>query len=73
MHHLREALIEIQPRTKTSKLVHRVHSLEFPYRMVKGGFYVGNGNDLAFYGMPSHEELRKNHSTWWRLANAVSG
>ena len=73
MHHLREALIEIKPKTKTSKLVHRVHSLEFPYRMVKGGFYIGNGNDLAFYGMPSHEELRKNHSTWWRLANAVAG
>jgi hypothetical protein len=70
MHHLREALIMLHPETKTSKLVHRVHSLEFPYRMVKGGFYVGNGNDLAFYAMPSHDDLRKNHATWWRLANA---
>jgi hypothetical protein len=69
MHHLREALLMLDPKTKTSKLVHRVHSLEFPYRMVKGGFYIGNGNELAFYGMPSHEEMRKNHARWWRLAN----
>lgn len=70
MHHLREALITIQPDVKTSKLVHRVHSLEFPYRMVKGGFYIGNGADLAFYALPTHDELRKSHATWWRLANA---
>jgi len=69
IHHLREALLILDPKNKQSKLVHRVHSPEFPYRMVKGGFYIGNGNDLAFYGMPSHEELRKNHAKWWRLAN----
>lgn len=38
LHHLREALMTLKPGTKDSKLVHRVHSLEFPYRMVKGGF-----------------------------------
>jgi hypothetical protein len=69
MHHLREALMELQPGVKTSKLVHRVHSLEFPYRMVKTGFYVGNGADLAFYAMPSHSDLRRDHHTWWRNAN----
>jgi hypothetical protein len=69
MSHLREALLELEPKTKHSKLVHRVHSLEFPYRMVKGGFYMGNGPDLAFYPMPSHDELRREHSYWWRSAN----
>lgn len=69
MHHLREALIVLNPKTKLSKLVHRVHSLEFPYRMVKNGFYVGNGPDLAYYAMPSHDVLRREHSSWWRLAN----
>ncbi len=75
IHHLREALLVLQPRTndepttKDSKMVHRVHSLEFPYRMVKRGFYVGNGEDLAFYPMPSHRDLRDNYSQWWRSAN----
>jgi hypothetical protein len=69
MSHLREALLELDPKNKHSKLVHRVHSLEFPYRMVKGGFYMGNGPDLAFYPMPSHEELHRDHSHWWRSAN----
>jgi hypothetical protein len=69
MYHLREALLELDPKDKQSKLVHRVHSLEFPYRMIKSGFYMGNGPDLAFYPMPSHEELRREHGHWWRSAN----
>ena len=75
IHHLREALMVLKPRTddkpstKDSKMVHRVHSLEFPYRMIKEGFYVGNGADLAFYPMLSHRELRDNHNRWWRSAN----
>ena len=75
LHHLREALMVLKPRTddkpstKDSKMVHRVHSLECPYRMIKKGFYVGNGSDLAFYPMPTHRELRDNHSQWWRSAN----
>ena len=69
MHHLREALLEVDPNSKQSKLVHRVHSLEFPYRMVKRGFYIGNGPDLTFYPMPSHDVLRRENNQWWRSAN----
>ena len=75
IHHLREALMVLKPRTddkpstKDSKMVHRVHSLEFPYRMVKKGFYVGNGLDLAFYPMLEHRTLRDNYNQWWRSAN----
>ena len=75
INHLREALMELDPRSddqpsaKDSKMVHRVHSLEFPYHMVKRGFYVGNGTDLAYYPMLSHGELRENHNQWWRSAN----
>jgi hypothetical protein len=69
IHHLREALLQVSPTGKQSKLVHRVHSPEFPYRTVKGGFYAGNGAELAFYPMPSHEVLRGEHSAWWRSAN----
>ncbi len=69
MHHLREALLEVDLTSKQSKLVHRVHSPEFPYRMIKNGIYIGNGPDLSFYRMPTHEELRRDYNTWWRSAN----
>jgi hypothetical protein len=75
IHHLREALMVLKPRTddqassKDSKMVHRVHSLEFPYRMIKNGIYVGNGAELVFYPMLSHRELRESHNQWWRSAN----
>lgn len=75
IHHLREALMVLKPRTndkpssKDSKMVNRVHSMEFPYRMVKNGFYVGNGADLAFYPMLSHQQLRDDYNQWWRSAN----
>jgi hypothetical protein len=69
IHHLREALLLLGSQNKQTKLVQRVHSTAFPYRMVKSGIYVGNGTDLAFYPMPSHEALRRDHASWWKLAN----
>jgi hypothetical protein len=69
MQHLREALMELNPTTKQNKLVHRVHSLEFPFRMVKQGFYVGVGPELVFYPMPAQQVLRRDHTNWWRSAN----
>lgn len=71
IHHLREALFDVQSHPKKlSKMVQRVHSPEFPFRMVRNGFYVGNGHELAFYRMPSVDELRSEHPLWWRSANA---
>jgi hypothetical protein len=69
LQHLREALMELAPGTKQNKLVHRVHSLEFPYRMVKDGFYMGIGSELVFYPMLPQAVLRKDYSSWWRSAN----
>jgi hypothetical protein len=69
MQHLREALLVLKPATKENKLVHRVHPLEFPFRMVKGGFYMGIGSELVHYPMLSQPVLRKDHANWWRSAN----
>jgi hypothetical protein len=69
MQHLREALLELEPDGKRNKLVHRVHSLVFPFRMVKGGFYLGIGSEFVFYPMPSVAVLRRDHANWWRSAN----
>ena len=69
MQHLREALMELEPVSKQNKLVHRVHSLEFPFRMVKNGFFIGIGDELVYYPMLSQAELKKDHHNWWRSAN----
>lgn len=71
LHHLREVLMAVSKPKKATKLVERVQSAGFVYRMVKegSGFYYGNGQDLAFYPMPSHSELRSEHPLWWRSAN----
>lgn len=69
--HLREALLEVSKPGKTTKLVERIQPPDFPYRAVKqgSGFFCGRGGDLAFYPMPSHDELRDHHALWWRSAN----
>jgi hypothetical protein len=69
LHHLREALMVLDPETKQTKLVQRAHTAEFPYRMVKTGFFVGNGPALSYYAMPTPQVLRRDHARWWRLAN----
>lgn len=67
-HHLRESLLELDGAKKT-KLVARVQTPEFLYRMVRTGLFIGNGPDLALYALPSHDTLRKDHWHWWRSAN----
>jgi hypothetical protein len=69
MQHLREALMVVKPGVKQNKLVHRVHSLEFPFRMVKNGFYMGIGGELVYYPMLPMAVLRRDYGNWWRSAN----
>ena len=69
--HLRECLVELQTKTIDSKMVDRVHPIEFPYRMIKSGLFVGNTTELAYYPLPSREELRGKYYRWWRSANLV--
>ncbi|MGM0384561.1 MAG: hypothetical protein ACQERF_01070 [Actinomycetota bacterium] len=71
LHHLREVLVEVSRPDKDTKMVERLQSAAFTYRMVKhgSGFYYGNGPELAFYPMPSHHELREHNPLWWRSAN----
>ena len=69
--HLRESLAVVTVPGKTTKMVERLPTSEFPYRSVKAGsgFVYGNGADLAFYAMPSVTHLRDRHQLWWRSAN----
>jgi hypothetical protein len=67
--HLRECLVELQIKTIHSKMVDRVHPVEFPYRMIKSGLFVGNRDELAYFPLPTREELRDKYYRWWRSAN----
>ena len=69
--HLRECLLELQVKTIDSKMVDRVNPIEFPYRMIKSGIFVGNLDALCYYPLPSREELRGKYYRWWRSANLV--
>lgn len=69
IHHLRECLMELQGKRIHTKMVDRTHNVEYPYRMINSGIYLGNGQELAYFPLPSREELRSKYYTWWRSAN----
>ncbi len=69
MDHLREVLLDLKTKPVATKMVDRASPATFAYRTVKNGFFVGSGLDLAYFPMPSNDELRKEHYRWWRSAN----
>ena len=64
--HLRDCLIDLKTKTVHAKMVDRVHPAAFPYRMIKGGVFLGNEKRLVVYPMLSQEELRARFYPWWR-------
>lgn len=71
LHHLRECLVEIRQKEIHTKIVNRVQSVEFPYRTIKSGIYIGNARRLVYFPMPSRDELRSKYYRWWRSANVA--
>ena len=69
IHHLRECLLEVQSKEIHTKIVNRVETVEYPYRMIKSGIYLGNEEKLVYYPLPSRDELRGKYYRWWRSAN----
>jgi hypothetical protein len=67
--HLRQCLVDLRGKTVHTKMVDRVSSPAFPYRMLKTGIFIGNTEQLLCFPMPSEEELRTNHYRWWRSAD----
>jgi hypothetical protein len=68
INHYRECLLELKTKTVIVKMVDRIHSTGFHFRMVKSGFYLGTAGRLLFFPMPSQETLRAQHYRWWRSA-----
>lgn len=69
IYYLRECLVELKNKTIHTKMVDRTHSVEYPYRMINSGIYIGNKEGLAYFPIPSREKLRSDYYTWWRSAN----
>jgi len=67
--HLRQCLMDLQVKTVHTKMVNRVQPASFPYRTIKSGIFVGNGEQLVYFPMPPQKELRAKHYRWWRSAN----
>ncbi|HUJ74998.1 MAG TPA: hypothetical protein VL359_09075, partial [bacterium] len=68
--HLRSCIAELKKDPhKGTKTVDRMAPLEFPYRMVETGFYIGDHKEMVFYPMPSERELQTTHYVWWRSAS----
>lgn len=67
--HLRDCFHDISLKSsKNNKVVLRNMTGELLFRTVHRGFYVGAGNDMLFYPMPSLEDLEGKYYQWWRSA-----
>jgi len=66
--HIRDCLVELATRDKTTKTVNRIQNEYIPYRCVKEGFFVGDQAGLLHYPFPSAEDMEKDHHYWWRSA-----
>lgn len=70
--HLRQCLRDLATKTVDAKMVNRTQPAVFPYRTIKSGIFLGNEEDLIFFPLSPHEELRTEHYRWWRSANMES-
>jgi hypothetical protein len=69
--HLRDVLASLlSSHRKNSKLVLKQVNEGVFYRTIRGGFYVGDQLDFAFYRFPAIAQLEANHYSWWRSAQA---
>jgi len=69
LQHLREVLAGLLASdSKSSKLFLKHVNAGVFYRTIRGGFYVGDQEDFAFYRFPDVQELEARHFNWWRSA-----
>lgn len=69
MQHLREILARLlEGNSKPSKLFLKRVNEGVYYRTIRGGFYVGDQEDFAFYRFPTRGEMEADHYRWWRSA-----
>lgn len=72
INHIQFCLEELNKRPgKVSKIVVRNAPNQIQYWMIENGFFVADNEEMAFFPMPSEEELRTRNPEWWSSARAV--
>ncbi|MGF1448212.1 MAG: hypothetical protein ACFB20_02215 [Opitutales bacterium] len=72
--HLRDCLVGLKnDPDKRTKAVIRGMRQEVLYRTIKNGLFIGEGDHVLYYPLPSLEHLEREHYEWWRSAQAAFG
>jgi hypothetical protein len=66
--HIKDCLLELATKNKTTKTINRIQHEHIPYRCIKKGFYVGDETGMLYYPFPSVKDMEKHHHYWWRSA-----
>jgi hypothetical protein len=66
--HIRDCLIELATKDKTTKTINRIQHEHITYRCVKKAFFVGDQTGMLYYPFPSLDDMEKHHHYWWRSA-----
>lgn len=67
--HIRDCLLQLETQEKRTKTVDRIEPLEYSYRCVKSGFFLGDQQDLLYFPFLSLSELESTYHKWWRSAD----
>lgn len=70
--HIRDVLVELRDKNKSSKMVLKQIKQGIFYRTIRSGLFVGDYDNFAFYRLPSHQVLDRDHHAWWRSAQTTS-
>jgi hypothetical protein len=69
VNHIRDCLLQLETQNKHTKTVDRVEPLEYQYRCIKGGFFLGDREGLLYFPFPSLSDLESTYHEWWRSAD----
>ena len=70
--HLLECISSVKDtNSKRNKTFDRSHVESFTFQIIDTGLYVGCGDDIVFYAMPTLEELKEIDYDWGRSADII--
>jgi hypothetical protein len=68
--HIEDCLDQVMADAgKKTKTVARAYGMEFFYRTIRRGFFLGDQTGVKFYPFPGQEDLQEEYYTWWRSAS----
>lgn len=67
--HIQDCLEQLSPEGKKTKIVDRAHPMEFFYRTIRRGFFLGDQTGLKFYPFPTLAQLQREYHSWWKSAS----